>query len=72
MRRSIFLSIMHKLSETSPYSTKRHDTTSHICLTLLQKYTVVLHQLADGMAADTIHKYLKLGKSTSLECLEYY
>jgi hypothetical protein len=29
-------------------------------------------QLAYGMAADTIDEYLKLGKSTDLECLEYY
>jgi hypothetical protein len=41
-------------------------------LTPLQKYTVVLHQLADGITADMIHKYLKFGKSTSLEHLEYY
>jgi hypothetical protein len=24
------------------------------------------------MAADTINEYLKLGKTTGLECLEYY
>jgi hypothetical protein len=29
-------------------------------------------QLAYGMATDTIDVYLKLGKLTALECLEYY
>jgi hypothetical protein len=31
-----------------------------------------VHQLAYGMATDTIDEYMKLGKSTALECLEYY
>jgi hypothetical protein len=31
-----------------------------------------VHQLAYGMSADTIDEYLKLGKTTTLECLEYY
>jgi hypothetical protein len=34
--------------------------------------TVALHQLAYDMVADTIHEYLKLGKTTVLKCLEYY
>jgi hypothetical protein len=72
MWRTLFLSIMHKLSETSPYFSERHDATGHIGLTALQKCTVVVRQLANGMAADTIDEYLKLGKSTALECLEYY
>jgi hypothetical protein len=29
-------------------------------------------QLAYGMSANTIDEYLKLGKTTTLECLEYY
>jgi hypothetical protein len=31
-----------------------------------------MRQLAYGMTADTIEDYMKLGKSTALECLEYY
>jgi hypothetical protein len=62
---------MHKISETSPYSTKMHDATGCIGLTLLQKCIVVVRQLAYGMTADTIDEYLKLGKTTTLECLKY-
>jgi hypothetical protein len=65
------LSIIHKISETSPYSTKMHDATGCIGLTLLQKCIVVVRQLAYGMVADTIDEYLKLGKTTTLECLKY-
>jgi hypothetical protein len=72
MRRTLFLTIMHKLSETSPYFCERYDATGHAGLTALQKCTTALHQLAYGMAADTIDKYLKLGKTTALECVEYY
>jgi hypothetical protein len=72
MRRILFLSIMHKLSETSPYFYERYDVAGRAGLTALQKCTASLRQLAYGMAADTIDEYLKLGKTTALECLEYY
>jgi hypothetical protein len=67
-----FLSIMYKLSETSPYFCERYDATGHAGLTTLQKCTAALRQLAYGMAADSIDEYLKLEKNTALECLEYY
>jgi hypothetical protein len=38
----------------------------------MQKCIAALHQLTYGMAVDTIDKYLKLEKSTTIECLEYY
>jgi hypothetical protein len=72
MRRTLFLSIMHKLSEISPYFTERHDATGCIGLTPLQKCITVLRRVAYGMTADTIDEYLKLGKTIILECLEYY
>jgi hypothetical protein len=72
MRRTLFLSIMHKLSEISPYFCERYDATGRADLTVLQKCTITVHQLVYGLAADTIDEYLKLGKTTVLECLEYY
>jgi hypothetical protein len=72
MQMTLFLSIMHKLSETSPYFYERYDATGRSGLTALQKCTAALCQLAYDMTADTIDKYLKLGKTISLECLEYY
>jgi hypothetical protein len=70
--RSLFLNIIHKLSETSFYFTERHDAIGRISLTLLQKCTAVLRQLADDMIADMIYEYLKLAKSNVLKCQEYY
>jgi hypothetical protein len=72
MQRTLFLSIMHKLSETSLYFCEWYDATGHAGLTMLQKCTAALRQLAYGIATDTIDEYLKLGKTTVLECLEYY
>jgi hypothetical protein len=72
MRRTLFLSSMHKLSETSLYFSERYDATGHISLTVLQKCTVVLCQFIYGIVTDTIDEYLKLEKSITLECLEHY
>jgi hypothetical protein len=69
---TLFLSIMHKLSETSLYFCERYDATDRAGLTALQKCISALRQLAYGIDTNTINKYLKLGKTTALECLKYY
>jgi hypothetical protein len=58
MRITLFLSIMHKISETSLYFCERYDATDHAALIMLQKCTTALRQLAYGIAADTIDEYL--------------
>jgi hypothetical protein len=72
MRMILLLSIMHKLSETSLYFSERYDAIGRIGLTVLQKCTTDVLQLAYGMITYTIDEHLKLGKSNTLECLEYY
>jgi hypothetical protein len=72
MRMTFFLCIMHKLSETSPYFCDIYDATSRAGLIVLQKCTPALRQLAYDIAAYTIDEYLKLEKTTALECLVYY
>jgi hypothetical protein len=62
-----FLSIMHKLSKTSPYCSEMYDATGRVGLTVLQKCITNVRQLAYGMIVDTIDEYLKLGKPTVLE-----
>jgi hypothetical protein len=66
MRRTLLLSIMYKLSETSSYFCEMYDAIGRADLTALQKCTAVLCQLAYGMAADSINEYLKLGKTIAL------
>jgi hypothetical protein len=69
---TLFLSIIHKLCETSPYFSEKYDATGHVDLIALLKCIADVRQLAYGMTTDTIDEYLKLGKSTTLQCLEYY
>jgi hypothetical protein len=66
MWRTLFLSVMHKLSETSSYFSERYDTTGRVNIITLQKCTAIMRQLAYGMATYMIDDYLKLGKSTAL------
>jgi hypothetical protein len=66
MWRTLFLSIMHKLSEIFLYFSERYDATGPAGLTTLQKCTVAIRQLAYGMVVDMIDEYLKLRKSTAL------
>lgn len=72
MPRSLFLRIMHKLGECSPYFTETFDATGRSSLSPLQKCTAVVRLLAYHIATDTIDEYLKLGKTTALECLDKY
>jgi hypothetical protein len=46
MWRTLFLSIIHKLIETSTYFSERYDATSRVGLTALQKCTAVVRHLA--------------------------
>jgi hypothetical protein len=72
MRMTLFLIIMHKLSEISPYFYERYNAIGRAGLTALQKCTATLRQLAYSMTTDIIDEYLKLGKTIALECVEYY
>jgi hypothetical protein len=72
MQMTLFLSIIHKVGKTSPYFYEMYDAIGCAGLTVLQKCNTALRQLAYDMTADTIDEYLKLGKTTALECLEYY
>jgi hypothetical protein len=56
MRWSLFLSIMHKLIETSPYFTDRHDAIGRSDLTPLNKCTAALWQLVSLHETWFIHR----------------
>jgi hypothetical protein len=61
---------MRRLGGYSSYFTARVDACGHRGLSPQQKCTAVLRLLAYGMAADTVDEYIKLGRSTVVECLE--
>uniref|UniRef100_J3LR19 DAD domain-containing protein n=1 Tax=Oryza brachyantha TaxID=4533 RepID=J3LR19_ORYBR len=69
MRKSLFLRIVSALSEWSPYFTNRVDATGRAGHSPLQKCTAAIRMLAYGTPADQLDEVLKIGPSTSLECL---
>jgi hypothetical protein len=72
MRRQLFLRIIRRLGEYSPYFTQREDACNRHGLSPLQKCTAALRLLAYGGAADSIDEYLNLARSTALDCLEKF
>lgn len=72
MRRSLFLRIVDRLGEYSPYFTQRVDALNRASFSPLQKCTAALRLLAYGAAADTIDEWLKLARQTSSDCLDRF
>ena len=69
MRKSLFLQIVTALGAWSPYFTQRTDATNREGLSPLIKCTAAMRMLAYGTPADSLDENLKIGKSTTLECL---
>jgi hypothetical protein len=64
--------IVHRLGEYSPYFTQIEYALGWLGLSPLPKCTVVVCLITYGSAADSIDEYLKLVRSTVLECLEKF
>jgi len=72
MRRHVFLRIVNTLGVWSSYFAQRVDCTGRLGLSPLQKCTAAIRMLAYGIAVDMLDEYLKVAKSTSLECLKNF
>jgi hypothetical protein len=72
MKKSLFLRIVDGLGQWSPYFTQRSDCPGRTGLSPLQKCTAAMRMLAYGTPADALDEYLKIGKSTALECLDKF
>ncbi|KAI5021161.1 hypothetical protein ZWY2020_055006 [Hordeum vulgare] len=72
MNTNLFLRIVNALGQWSPYFTYRADCSGRIGLSPLQKCTAAMRMLAYGTPADALDEYLKIGKSTSLECMDKF
>ncbi|XP_066167417.1 uncharacterized protein [Oryza sativa Japonica Group] len=70
MGRPLFLRIVSALGRWSPYFTLKVDCSGRQGLSPLQKCTAAMRMLAYGSPADSLDEYLKIGKSTSLQCLD--
>ncbi|KAI4992431.1 hypothetical protein ZWY2020_051848 [Hordeum vulgare] len=72
MNKNLFLRIVNALGQWSPYFTYRANCSGRIGLSPLQKCTAAMRMLAYGTPADALDEYLKIGKSTSLECMDKF
>lgn len=72
MQKPLFLHIVRSLSQWSSFFTQRVDCAGRVGLSPLQKCTAAIRMLAYGSPADSLDEYLKIGKSTSLHCLDMF
>ncbi|XP_044964617.1 uncharacterized protein LOC123425009 [Hordeum vulgare subsp. vulgare] len=72
MNKHLFLHIVNALGQWSPYFTYMADCSGRIGLSPLKKCTAAMRMLAYGTPADALDEYLKIGKSTALECMDKF
>uniref|UniRef100_A0A453Q3L7 Uncharacterized protein n=1 Tax=Aegilops tauschii subsp. strangulata TaxID=200361 RepID=A0A453Q3L7_AEGTS len=72
MRRPLFLRIVNALGDWSPHFTTRKDALNREGLSPLQKCTAAIRQLAYGTPADSLDEYLKISKTTAIDCLKNF
>jgi hypothetical protein len=72
MNKRLFNRIVDALGQWSPFFILREDCVGRIGLSPLQKCVAAKRMLAYGTPADALDEYLKIGKSTALECLEKF
>lgn len=68
----IVMKISERLQQHDPYFKQKRDCTGKLGFTPLQKVTAALRLLAYGIGADAVDEILRIGESTSLECLERF
>ncbi|KAK2421786.1 hypothetical protein QL285_032376 [Trifolium repens] len=72
MHRHVFLRIVAALGNHDEYFQMRVDATRKMGLSPLQKCTAAIRMLAYGSPADIVDEYVRIGESTTIECLERF
>ncbi|CAK8543660.1 unnamed protein product [Lathyrus sativus] len=72
MRRHVFLHIVEALGNHDEYFQRRIDAVGRMGLSPLQKCTTALRILAYGSPVDSVDDYVRIGESTTLECLDRF
>jgi hypothetical protein len=72
MRKHVFLHIVEDLGNHGAYFQTRVDATGRIGLSPLQKCTAAIRMLAYGSSVDQIDDNIRIGESTTIECLEHF
>ncbi|XP_058769083.1 uncharacterized protein LOC131642938 [Vicia villosa] len=72
MHRHLFLRIVEALGNHDEYFQMRVDATCKMGLSPLQKCTSAIRMLAYGSSANIVDKYVLIGESIAIECLERF
>ena len=72
MNKSLFLGVVHRLSQEFEYFQPREDATGRSSLSPLQKCTAAIRQLVYGGGADTVDEYVRLAETTARKCLHNF
>ena len=72
MSRALFLQIHDAVQRHDNYFVQRRDGLGKLGLSSLQKLTAALRMLTYGSPADSTDEYIKIGESTTLECLKRF
>ncbi|KAK2458580.1 hypothetical protein QL285_005718 [Trifolium repens] len=72
MQKHVFLRIVGDLSSSDNYFTQRVDAANKEGISPLAKCTTAMRLLAYGVSADAVDEYIKIGGTTTLECLRRF
>jgi len=72
MEKHLFLRIVDALGNHPKYFQLTHDTTEKRGMAPLTKCTAAMRMLPCGITANCVNEYLKIGVSTTLECMKKF
>ena len=72
MQKYAFLRIVGDLSSSDNYFTQQVGAANKEGISPLAKCTTSMRMLAYGVAVDAVDEYIKIGSSTTLECLRKF
>ena len=70
LSRPLLLRILHTLQQHNHYFVQRRNTANTIGSSGEQKMTAALRMLAYGMSADSLDEYVRIGETTTIECVK--
>ncbi|KAJ6843069.1 putative nuclease HARBI1 [Iris pallida] len=71
-RRNLFLRIVNGVKEHDNFFVQKKDGLGKLGLSTLQKVTAAHRMLAYGTAADISDEYIRIGESTTIQCLKRF
>jgi hypothetical protein len=72
LRRLVFIHIMNEVDEHDDYFVQKRNAASTLGLSCLQKVAAAFRMIANSVAADATDEYVRVGESTTLECLRKF